>query len=242
MTVSIGTVAVSRETPRIVAALGPGDVKGSGRVAAEMGADILELRADLFPDLRNEAGRTAVVNVAKRLKKAAAAPLLVTVRGRAEGGAFVGGEAARAKLYLSLLEHAEAVDVELKAAETRDRVLAAARERDIPTVLSYHNFEACPSDKVLEMLLDSARYVGASITKIAVTPQAQTDVIRLLSFLNRQADREICLIGMGAFGRVSRLLFPVFGSRLTYGHTGGKSVAPGQMSVADIRAVLDLVS
>ena len=43
---------------------------------------------------------------------------------------------------------------------------------------------------------------------------------------------------MGGLGAISRLVFPIAGSLLTYAHVG-RPTAPGQLTVAELRPLLD---
>ena len=88
--------------------------------------------------------------------------------------------------------------------------------------------------------MDEGFAAGASLVKLALTPHSRDDVIRLLLLTHRHAARDLCVIAMGRVGRVSRLVFPYFGSRLTYGCVGDDEVAPGQISVSRMKALMDL--
>jgi len=242
MCISIGEVRVTRNLPCLVATVGFADCVEAARRAQRDGADVIELRIDLFPDPETAAGRQTMLERVKEIKKACSAPLLATVRGRQEGGKYPGDESSRAELYLALLPYAQAVDVEIKAGAVRQAVLPAANRMGAPIILSNHDFEQCPADAAIEALIEEGFRLGAAMVKIAVTPKTQADVVRLLALTERNGGRCITIIGMGEVGRVSRLLFPHFGSRFTYCSATENSVAPGQMGVAEVRAVLDLLT
>jgi 3-dehydroquinate dehydratase I len=81
---------------------------------------------------------------------------------------------------------------------------------------------------------------GADIAKIAVMPQAHTDVLRLLE-VTLQARKcfprqPLCTMAMGRLGILSRLAGFLFGSDMAYA-VGQESSAPGQVPVADARAI-----
>ena len=75
---AIGAVQLSMGTPRVVAAGGEAELDALTTAA---GADVVELRADLFEDPRPETVTAALVRL-----RAAGRPIILTVRAAAEGG------------------------------------------------------------------------------------------------------------------------------------------------------------
>jgi 3-dehydroquinate dehydratase I len=206
---------------------------GERVAAARQWADVVELRVDMFgsPDADTVA---AACKIAR-----AAAPVLVTVRSHAEGGAAALSDERRLALYAAAAAHADAVDVELRS-PICDAVLRLAGERGLTAIVSHHDFAATPDDAALRALADEARERGATITKIATTANDAGDRNRLLDLLRRRvaADQGMIVIAMGAHGAASRVFFPLCGSLLTYGFLD-EAVAPGQLSIRALRAELE---
>lgn len=185
------------------------------RDAAE-GADMVELRLDYAKDL-DVAGVLADRRV----------PVVVTCRPKWEGGVFSGSEEERRLLLTQAFElGAEYVDVEWRA-NFKDLIEVEGGRR---IVLSLHDFEGYPTD--LDGQLRVMRSAGAEVTKVAVTTQCLTDLVRLREFGRRNADfgRQV-VIGMGAAGVTSRILPDLFNSTWTY---AGDGVAPGQLSLGEM--------
>src|SRR5262249_44879055 len=90
--------------PSIVAA--SGEPEGGALTAAD-GADVVELRADLFADPDPDALAAILVRL-----RAAGRPLILTVRAAAEGGRPLADD-RRAALYAAGLPLVDAVDVEI---------------------------------------------------------------------------------------------------------------------------------
>jgi len=174
--------------------------------AADVGADLLELRLDGVVDL----------DVAGALH-GRRTPVIATCRPTWEGGRFDGSEEARHRVLEQALEAgADYVDVEWNA--HFDDVVQANRSR---IVLSSHDFTGVPADLCARAV--AMRASGAAVIKVAVTAARLSDTLPLRE-LAKHGDAVV--IGMGDAGVPSRLLATRFGSRWTY---GGNGVAPGQI-------------
>jgi 3-dehydroquinate dehydratase/shikimate dehydrogenase len=186
----------------------------AGRDAAAAVADLVELRLDTVrnPDVTAAlAGRTR--------------PVIVTCRARWEGGFFDGAEEERLRLLeQAWRQGAEFVDLEFAALGRAAWAASGAR-----LIVSHHDFAGMPDD-----LSDRHRAMvasGAAVVKLAVTPRALSDCLRLLTLTLDTPQRQVVL-AMGAAGLPTRLLPARFGSAWTY---AGNQVAPGQVSLERMR-------
>jgi 3-dehydroquinate dehydratase I len=200
-----------------------GNVVGTVHSAASLKAalrieagtlDFLEIRVDSFIGREEE--------LLRQLPKMKL-PLIVTVRHPLEGGAHGLSAAKRRECYKKFLPHAALVDIELRSAKSLDDVVACAQEKNKGIILSYHNFRKTPSLDELRSLASAARKAGADIFKAAVTVSTPADLAVLLSFQAGQKMR-LSLMGMGRYGKISRLLFAQAGSVLNYGFLGSAQV------------------
>ncbi|MEI6350090.1 MAG: type I 3-dehydroquinate dehydratase [Verrucomicrobiota bacterium] len=181
--------------------------------------DFLELRVDAFASfdlerLESEIGRLP-------------APLLVTVRHPKEGGANQLGLSQRRALFKRFLPHATLIDVELRSAGELSDILAEAREQRIATVLSHHDFRTTPSIKRLQALAQAASRTGCTVFKVATVASSPKALAVLMEFLasHRPVPRSralpgmaLAVMGMGEFGKISRLALGRAGSVLNYGY------------------------
>jgi len=202
---------------RIVAVLG---MEGDEGVKAASEADMIELRLDLV----NEP-----IQAIKAVRLATTQPIIATNRLKTEGGMFQGSERERIELLLQAAPFADFVDIELLA-ELRDEFMARVNK---PVIVSYHDFLGMPDEDEMARILEKMKKTGAIYAKIAVTPKNLRDNLRILGLL-LDADMPLCMIAMGNIGRHLRAVAPFYGSVLTYGFVA-KSLAPGQMSLAELR-------
>ena len=179
--------------------------------AAMAGADIVELRLDSVADPDVKAA------LAERT-----CPVIVTCRPEWEGGAFKDSEAERRRILESaLLDGAEYVDVEAKAAFASEMIGGTGGKR---IVLSTHDFDGVPADLIDRVR--AMRSAGAEVVKVAVMARSLSDNLHLLQL---ERARNTVLIGMGPAGVATRLLAAHFDSAWSY---AGDGYAPGQISAA----------
>ena len=211
--------------------------------AQEQGASALEVRIDLLQE-EDRRSITKISNFIATLHL----PVIITNRKREEGGAFTGTEEARIALLRSVIESVEvaAVDLELASSEPgKSALVATATSRQVPVIFSVHDFTAMPPRTELENIITRMFEEGASVAKVAVTPKALSDAVGLLELTHQlsQEGKRIAILGMGPVGRHLRVIAPLYGSVLTYGHIEGEeAVAPGQFSVRELTSMLAKLS
>jgi len=71
--------------------------------------------------------------------------------------------------------------------------------------------------------------------------QSWEDVAVLIRLINAHPPSRVAVMGMGALGKLSRLILATAGSYFTYGYLG-EAVAPGQWPVQRLRALLAEIS
>lgn len=186
------------------------------------GADVVEVRVDALPSLRERDLRS--------IRAAAAAPMIFTCRCREQGGEFAGPESER----LALLARAatlgfDYVDVEIAALNE------PFAKGDAKLILSHHDFEGLPADP--RALVTQAVALGADIVKIAARVRSLDEVWRLaaLGELVRAEGKSFVPVAMGPAGVAARILSSRFGAELTYAAAaGGPATGPGQLALADM--------
>jgi 3-dehydroquinate dehydratase I len=214
---TIGPVTLG-EIPRVVAIID--EFMDMHRIAElkKSGVDILEIRFDLI-----NADIPSLCVYVDKIKKTTGFPCIGTIRETEEN------RETRMDMFKAVIPFVDAVDVEIDASINR-QVIAHAAGKTV--IVSEHDFEKTPDNAHLEGIVDKAYALGADIVKIAAMAHSRYDVARLLSFASA-CDKPLVVIAMGAWGSVSRVLAPVFGSLFTYGFLN-KSVAPGQLSIGKL--------
>jgi 3-dehydroquinate dehydratase I len=164
-------------------------------------------------------------------------PVLITVRHPKEGG--MGGLSVRARRELTLrfLPRADLLDIELRSAAGMRDLIGQAKAAGTRVIISDHHFRRAPSLEAMIERQKSAFRAGADVFKLAALLPGPGEFARLLEFAGRKASGPRALMGMGAFGQVSRLAMARAGSVLNYGYLD-KPNAPGQWEARELKALL----
>jgi len=216
----------------------------TSKKAAEMGADILEIRLDLLGIRNLETG----AEIIRRVKSETGLPVIITNRSQAEGGKWEGEEVVRIGLIkdlLSLKDGPDAVDIELSAdRDERDGTVRAAKAHGKTVIVSAHDFSKTPPAQEMKATIKEAFLAGADIAKLAVTPHSMRDTLDLLEVAldSRDEGRTVCTIAMGKLGKHTRVIAPFYGSVLTYASVESTmSAAPGQLPVGELKRAMELL-
>ena len=197
--------------------------------AESLPCDVVELRADGLP---------ADSDWAAIAQMRCCRPVLVTVRHASEGGLRSMNRAERMQIAHALLPLAAAVDWEVAQLDEAQELVAEAHAAGVPVIASAHDFVSVPN---LDSLLEKerqARALGADVVKFAFRLHRAEDMMVGVELLRRASGRTT-VMGMGALGAVSRLLYAQHGACLVYGYLGGVPTAPGQWSAELCRHSLD---
>ncbi len=219
-------------SPKIV---GTVHSEGSLRRALQLRAwdvDLLELRVDHFA-----ADPGKLIRAVPML----AVPLIVTVRHPAEGGANGLSLATRKHLIRQFSGLANYLDVELRSVASLEHEIESARAQGLQIIVSDHHFKNTPALAKLEERCERAVEAGATIFKVAAQANSLLDLQILLAFLTIRRASGVSVMGMGPFGKISRLLFARAGSALNYGYLDQPQV-PGQWEATVLKQRLQEVS
>ena len=204
---------------------------GSIQAAAKLKAgdvDVLEFRIDALADR---------LDAAERAMKNARFPALLTVRHPDEGGLNKLDTKRRKELYRRFLPHAAFIDVELRSLPAFSDIVAEARDAGCAIIVSNHDFKKTPPAKLLIQREKRAYVEGADVFKLACVAATAHDLALLLGFTARPAKWPRSVMGMGRFGRASRLALAEAGSVLNYGYLH-EANAPGQWEARELRRLL----
>ena len=203
------------------------------KLANSVDSDLVELRLDYLKSFEN-------LEKLGEINK----PKIVTCMPQWESGHFKGSETERINVLLRAMDFCDWVSIELKTPEElMKKILQKSKRNEVKVIISYHNFESTPSrDEILEILKKEADF-GADIAKVAFMPQDYEDVLNLLHVLVKN-DLEIPIIAlsMGELGKISRVISLILGSYLTFASAElGKESAPGQLTIGEVKKVIDIL-
>ena len=246
-TIQIRNITIGEGRPKIcvpVVGQTEEDILREAAGLVSLPVDVVEWRADWFQDIFDT---EKVLHTAKALRSALGElPLLFTFRTKKEGGNM----AASLLQYKELVKRAicsglvDLVDIELFSdKDTVNELIALAKEKNVKTILSNHDFFKTPSGNEIFSRLKQMEEAGADIAKIAVMPESTEDVLTLLSATCKAKKELTCPVitmSMAGTGLISRLSGEVFGSCLTFG-TAGNISAPGQIDALKLRSVLHIL-
>lgn len=185
-------------------------------LAAEAGADVVELRLDRLT------GATAL--------PAYSIPTIVTCRPDWEGGESKLSDEERIALLEGASVHAQFADIELATLRRRPNARTFLARR---LIVSTHDFRGRP-DRLANLVLEM-NSSGGDINKVAWQARSIRDNLEAFEILQTRQKPTIALC-MGEAGLISRVLAKKFGSFLTFASLRDESAtAPGQITIHDMK-------
>jgi len=216
--------------------------------AQDAGADLIELRLDLMDEV-------ADADLRQLLESARpAAPLIFTIRSRAEGGAWDGDDTDRISRLIDLGPLADWLDVELatwqKSANIRQKVGLALRRAGLISqsggveeidqarprrlILSHHDTQSRPSTLSADLVaMLSAE--DCAVPKLAWRARTVRDNFEAFELM-RTSPKPLIAVCLGELGLMSRVLARKFGAFATFAALRpGQETADGQIDIAALR-------
>lgn len=204
-------------------------------LAAEAGADMVELRLDYYIQPQPPSGPAPdLLAPLKQLIAESTLPCILTCRPEYEGGYCVLPEDERIQYLQSAADSAAAyIDLELQAARNIADALESPRHNRPGLIVSTHDFRGRPDR--LYNLIDELNNSPADVVKIVWTARTLRDNLEAFEILKTRQKPTIALC-MGEAGLISRILAKKFGAFLTFAAPNSSTgTAPGQISIADMK-------
>jgi 3-dehydroquinate dehydratase-1 len=210
--------------PKICAAITNKDLKAIKE--AEPLVDLFELRIDLVGAGWQE--------LAPELRKT----WIACVRGRAEGGNWLGSDADKIRELVTAVESgASIVDIELSTHNLTE-VIPLMKKNKAKCLVSLHEIEKTPPLEQLKRIVQRQLTAGADICKVVTTARSPADNLTTLNLITAFPGVKIVSFAMGPLGFASRILCPLVGGYFTYASLGeGKESAPGQLTVDQLKGI-----
>lgn len=209
----------------------------------EAGVECFEWRGDFAADVHDpQAMAQQSIEIGKALSNN---PYLFTFRSTSQGGHLTIPVEEYVALNKTIIE-AEAVDlVDIETWIGDPAVLelvGCAKQHNVKTVISYHNFAGTPSAEWMVNLLTHMADLGADIPKIATMANSAQDALKLLAATEEMSrihsDKPLLTMAMGREGSITRLVGELFGSAITFCSLEEAS-APGQVQVMQAIRIMD---
>jgi len=201
--------------------------------AEEASADLIEVRLD---GLQKHEG---LVELAKHGN----VPKIATNKLASNKGQFKGNETEQKQILLGAAKSGfEYVDIELSASNLKEFTTEVS-EQGAKLIVSFHDFDHTLELAELNTVLEREIACGADVCKIVTTANCVEDNLALLNFTTAACARaNVVCLAMGDYGKISRLLSPLFGCAFTFAalESGGET-APGQMTIQEMRTAYKLL-
>lgn len=217
-----------------IAAENPENLREKINKAFSYGANYIEIRFD-FLDLSD---MEEALKIAENIREKA----VFTLRTPTEGGKFKGNNNDRIE-WLKKLAMAKPMllDIEYTTIRSNDDLANYCKTQKIPVLLSWHDFEKTPPKAQLTDMLKKMRIYSNHI-KIVTTAINIIDALRILDLYENATESNLIAFSMGEAGIISRIMCPIIGrSPFTYAALE-KSIAPGQLTIKQMRNIYDKIN
>lgn len=208
--------------------------------------DIIELRIDAWNFVEDVPKSVGMIEKVRSIV-GRETPIILTCRGDWEGGFKKVGDSAKFTIYAEAVKRGlvDFIDMELKYGQEKiSEVLGLLGNSNTHLIVSFHDFQATPSEEELVSIMEREINAGAHVAKLAAMPECEEDVLRILratlAVRRKYPDVPIITMSMGPTGAVTRLIGGFFGSDLTFA-VGSSASAPGQIPVAELRQCFGVV-
>lgn len=209
----------------------------------EAGVECFEWRGDFAADVHDpQAMAQQSIEIGKALSNN---PYLFTFRSISQGGQLTIPVEEYVALNKAVIEAGaiDLVDIETWIGDPAVlELVKCAKQHNVKTVISYHNFKGTPSVEWMVNLLTHMTDLGADIPKIATMANSAQDTLKLLAATEEMSrihsDKPLLTMAMGREGSITRLAGELFGSAITFCSLEEAS-APGQVQVMQAIRIMD---
>ena len=217
-----------------IAAINVDQVKSEIHRALESGADYLEIRLNFAPS-------SEIAQIVNEIESDRGKCIL-TLRSKIQGGNFGGSEEQRISIIRRLAEaHPMLIDIELGTLSSNDNLADYVEQTRTKVLVSWHDFNRTPPTEELSSTLTQMR-MYSSYVKVVTTAKTIEDSLRLMDLYEHTSGLKAIIFAMGEIGVLSRVLCTLIGDApFTYA-TNGEPVAPGQLTVAQIRNIYSKIA
>jgi 3-dehydroquinate dehydratase-1 len=220
-------------TERICVSIGAKTIKELSSINKALDiSDFLEIRFDFLDQSEISSSMKIIESIKSRS--------IFTLRSREQQGNFKGNEFERLKLLKMLYDaNPMLLDVEYDTMIANNSLNNYLKDKS-NVLISWHNFSSTPSDECLEKKIYDMKKFSNNIKLVTMATNV-TDSLRVLNLYDKFKDSNLITFAMGDCGVISRILCTFYGSPFTYASLE-KSIAPGQLSVIEMRRIYDRIN
>ena len=197
-------------------------------------ADMLEIRLDtLF------LSGTLVLEKIKKINL----PVILTIRHSNEkkpqcrycsSDTNIFTESKRLSLFLRYIPSVEYIDIEFNAC-IRNEIVDIAKKYQKKIIISYHNFDTCPSDVKINKMIKQCEKIDGTIFKIATKLMCLSSALKFMQYCSSyRIQEQLIFIPMQKTGILFRIFGFLYGVNFTYGTLSTQDSFIGQLSIQDI--------
>jgi 3-dehydroquinate dehydratase/shikimate dehydrogenase len=196
------------------------------KILAELPKDIklVEIRLDLIDDW-------TLLNLQQLREEFPELNVIYSIRSIEHGGGSALSEEERFEVLTELtMTNPEYIEVTFGSSVELVKKLKEANPHT-KIIYSYHDFSGMPN---LENLLAKMKKVPADLYKISVYVNSTNEALKLLLFMKKNP--KVVVSGLGIYGKVTRILSPIFGGAIVYATSDDNAsiFLPGQLSASDL--------
>ena len=194
--------------------------------------DFLEIRIDYLSEIN-------IINLKKILNQQIKNSV-ITLKSKKEGGLYKGNEKQKVNLIYELITLSpKFIDVELETLIKNESLISKAKEYNTKILASWHDFKSTPNHKKLKEIIEKAKI--ADTIKIVSLANTIEDNINMLKLYSEYPDIKLIAFCMGDKGIISRILCNRMGALFSYVSLPNENLAPGQLSIKELRMLEDFV-
>ena len=166
--------------------------------------------------------------------------LICTVRPETEGGKFQGNEDERIDIICLVARYKPfLLDVEYETLHKNPNMVKRLEALNAKLLVSWHDFNSTPDIKYLTQQMNAMSHYSRWI-KIVCMAKTVFDTTKILKLYEMKDERDTLIsFSMGCIGSMTRVMCLYAGSPYTYVTLGEDAIAPGQISVKDVKMSID---
>lgn len=144
-------------------------------------------------------------------------------------------------LKQSIDNGAKLIDIEIETEKNLVKdLLQYAKEKQVTTIISYHNYTETPTNQELEDMMQLMTETGADIIKCVTTANDYIDAHRMMD-VQIKWSKLVMAFSMGSFGSYSRVISLLHNAPYAFVPLT-KKTAPGQLSIVDFKTIFTLIT